>query len=90
MFRNVAEITEPRSGKSTLMLTLLRMLDVQSGTVKLDGIDISTVPRSVIRRAAFITVAQDPFLLSQASLRFNLNVSGLDMGRISNHIHSPC
>ncbi|KAK0390693.1 hypothetical protein NLU13_0196 [Sarocladium strictum] len=63
------------SGKSTLMLTLLRMLDVQSGTVKLDGIDISTVPRSVIRRAAFITVAQDPFLLSQASLRFNLNPS---------------
>jgi ATP-binding cassette subfamily C (CFTR/MRP) protein 1 len=62
------------SGKSTLLLTLLRLLDVKSGVIKVDGIDLSLVPRSLIRRRCFITVAQDPFLLAQASLRFNLDV----------------
>jgi len=63
------------SGKSTLMLTLLRLLDMKSGTIKVDGIDLSLVPRSLIRQRCFITVAQDPFILGQASLRFNLDVS---------------
>ncbi|KAK1995506.1 P-loop containing nucleoside triphosphate hydrolase protein [Colletotrichum falcatum] len=64
------------SGKSTLLLTLLRLLDVQSGTIKVDGIDISLVPRDLIRQRCFITVTQDPFVLAQASLRFNLDPSG--------------
>ena len=62
------------SGKSTLLLTLLRLLDVKSGVIKVDGIDLSLVPRYLIRQRCFITVAQDPFLLAQASLRFNLDV----------------
>ncbi|KAH8757146.1 P-loop containing nucleoside triphosphate hydrolase protein, partial [Hyaloscypha sp. PMI_1271] len=61
------------SGKSTLLLTLLRLLDVKSGVIKVDGIDLSLVPRYLIRQRCFITVAQDPFLLAQASLRFNLD-----------------
>ncbi|KDN60706.1 hypothetical protein CSUB01_04114 [Colletotrichum sublineola] len=65
-----------RSGKSTLLLTLLRLLDVQSGSIKIDGIDISLVPRDLIRQRCFITVTQDPFVLGQASLRFNLDPSG--------------
>ncbi|KAK2012789.1 P-loop containing nucleoside triphosphate hydrolase protein [Colletotrichum eremochloae] len=64
------------SGKSTLLLTLLRLLDVQSGSIKIDGIDISLVPRDLIRQRCFITVTQDPFVLGQASLRFNLDPSG--------------
>jgi hypothetical protein len=48
---------------------------MKSGTIKVDGIDLSLVPRSLIRQRCFITVAQDPFVLGQASLRFNLDVS---------------
>ncbi|OIW26584.1 ABC transporter [Coniochaeta ligniaria NRRL 30616] len=63
------------SGKSTLLLTLLRLLDMKSGTIKVDGIDLSLVPRSLIRQRCFITVAQDPFVLGHSSLRFNLDPS---------------
>lgn len=63
-----------RSGKSTLMLALLRLLDLKSGTIKVDGVDLSLVPRDLIRQRCFITVGQDPFILSQASLRLNLDV----------------
>ncbi|KAK2778498.1 ATP-binding cassette [Colletotrichum kahawae] len=61
------------SGKSTLMLALLRLLDVSSGSIKVDGVDLSLVRRSVIRNNCFVTVGQDPFILDQATLRFNLN-----------------
>ncbi|KAF4121361.1 ABC-type multidrug transport system, ATPase and permease component [Geosmithia morbida] len=64
------------SGKSTLMLTLLRLLDLQSGSIRVDGIDLSLVPRSLVRQRCFITVLQDPFILDQVSLRFNLDPSG--------------
>ncbi|TKW49435.1 Canalicular multispecific organic anion transporter 2 [Colletotrichum tanaceti] len=64
------------SGKSTLLLALLRLLDVQSGTIKIDGIDLSLVPRDLVRQRCFITVSQDVFVLGQASLRFNLDPSG--------------
>ncbi|CCF34829.1 hypothetical protein CH063_01208 [Colletotrichum higginsianum] len=64
------------SGKSTLLLALLRLLDVQSGTIKIDGVDLSLVPRDLIRQRCFITVSQDAFVLGQASLRFNLDPSG--------------
>ncbi|WQF82387.1 Putative AAA+ ATPase domain, ABC transporter type 1, transmembrane domain-containing protein [Colletotrichum destructivum] len=64
------------SGKSTLLLALLRLLDVQSGTIKIDGVDLSLVPRDLIRQRCFITVSQDAFILGQASLRFNLDPSG--------------
>ncbi|KAH6645218.1 P-loop containing nucleoside triphosphate hydrolase protein [Truncatella angustata] len=63
------------SGKSTLLLTLLRLLDMKSGSIKIDGVDLSLVPRSLIRQRCFITVAQDSFIIDQASLRFNLDPS---------------
>ncbi|TDZ30378.1 ABC transporter atnG [Colletotrichum spinosum] len=63
------------SGKSTLLLTLLRLLDTQSGTIKIDGVDLSLVPRSLVRQRCFVTVGQDALVLSQASLRFNLDPS---------------
>ncbi|GKT66254.1 ATP-binding cassette containing protein [Colletotrichum tofieldiae] len=64
------------SGKSTLLLALLRILDTASGSIKVDGVDLSLVPRSLIRQRCFITISQDSFILGQASLRFNLEPSG--------------
>jgi ABC-type multidrug transport system fused ATPase/permease subunit len=51
------------------------MVDIQSGSIVVDGVDLSTVPRSLVRQKCFITIAQDPYILEPASLRFNLDVS---------------
>lgn len=61
------------SGKSSLLLSLLRLLDTTEGSIAVDGVELSSLPRSLAREAAFITVAQEAFFLPQASLRFNLD-----------------
>jgi ABC-type multidrug transport system fused ATPase/permease subunit len=65
------------SGKSSLLLALLRMLDLQSGHIELDGIDITTIPRDFLRQRCFVTVSQDGVLLPNETLRFNLDPEGL-------------
>jgi len=62
------------SGKSTLLLALLRLVDIKFGTIKVDGLDLSLIPRSLIRQRCFITVSQDMFILAPASLRLNFDV----------------
>lgn len=57
------------SGKSSLLLTLFRMLDLESGTINVDNIDISTVCRQDIR-SSLIALPQDPFFLN-GSVRLN-------------------
>jgi ATP-binding cassette subfamily C (CFTR/MRP) protein 1 len=66
-----ADVTQ--SGKSTLLLTLLRLLDLQHGHITIDGIDIKEVGLDVLRQRCFITVSQDPLLLANETLRFNLD-----------------
>ncbi|KAL2159582.1 hypothetical protein VTH06DRAFT_2151 [Thermothelomyces fergusii] len=61
------------SGKSSFLLALLGMLDVQSGSIELDGVNIAKIPRDVLRRRCFVTVSQDGFLLPSETLRFNLD-----------------
>jgi len=61
------------SGKSTLLLTLLRILELQSGKIELDGVDISRLRLDLLRERSFITVSQDALLLSNETLRFNLD-----------------
>lgn len=39
----------------------------------IDGVDISHIPRSTLRRQCFITIPQDTFIVADASLRFNLD-----------------
>ncbi|KAI1499120.1 putative ABC transporter [Biscogniauxia marginata] len=61
------------SGKSTLLLMLLRILELKSGKIELDGIDIKQVRLDVLRQRCFVAVSQDPLLLSNETLRFNLD-----------------
>ncbi|KAK8121363.1 hypothetical protein PG999_005483 [Apiospora kogelbergensis] len=61
------------SGKSTFLLTLLRLLELQSGSIELDGIDISQVSVDLLRERCFVTLSQDPLLLSNETVRFNLD-----------------
>jgi ATP-binding cassette, subfamily C (CFTR/MRP), member 1 len=52
----------PLSGKSSLLLTLLRLLDPSKGKISIDDIDLSTLPRQEIRKR-LITITQDQFVL---------------------------
>ncbi|KAI1441069.1 ABC transporter [Annulohypoxylon stygium] len=64
------------SGKSSMLLTLHRLLDTTSGSITVDGVNISLVPRSVIRERCFVTVPQEPLLFNHESLRFNVDPTG--------------
>jgi ATP-binding cassette subfamily C (CFTR/MRP) protein 1 len=63
------------SGKSTLVSVLLRLVDPSSGNVTIDGVDISTVSREVIR-SKIICLPQDPLLLP-GTFEGNLDFDGL-------------
>lgn len=59
------------AGKSSLTLSLLRLLEIGSGSILIDGIDISTIKLQALRsRIAFIP--QDPVLFS-GTVRSNLD-----------------
>ncbi|KAF3769045.1 putative ABC transporter [Cryphonectria parasitica EP155] len=64
------------SGKSTLILAFLHLVEY-SGSINVDGLDISKVPRSLVRQRCFISIPQDPFLMPHATLRLNLDETGV-------------
>ena len=72
LFISRLTLTE-KSGKSTLLLTLLRLLELRSGKIKVDGIDIKSVKLDLLRQRCFIAVSQDPLILPEETLRFNLD-----------------
>lgn len=57
------------SGKTSLIMTLFRILDLQSGNISIDGVDIASLPRQEIR-SKIVGVPQHPFLL-KGSVRLN-------------------
>lgn len=61
----------PTSGKSSLILALFRMLELNSGKILIDGLDLSTIPRHYIR-ANLNAIPQDPYFIA-GSIRLNLD-----------------
>ncbi len=59
-------------GKTTIIKLLLRLYDIQKGSIKLDGIDIRNLNKKHIRKH-IATVSQEPFLFS-GSLGKNVNL----------------
>jgi ATP-binding cassette, subfamily C (CFTR/MRP), member 1 len=60
---------DERSGKSSSIQAILRMIDVSAGQIVLDGVDLANVSPPDVRER-LICLTQDPFLFS-ASVRMN-------------------
>lgn len=63
------------SGKSTLVSSLFRLIEPTSGSIFIDGLDITTVQRHPLR-ARLNCIPQEPFLLPSCSVRVNMNPGG--------------
>lgn len=72
----IAIMGPPGSGKSTLAQLLLRLYDYETGNIRIDGVELSELPRDHVRGSVGI-VLQDPFLYSR-SIRQNLRVGRSD------------
>lgn len=59
------------SGKSSLFLTLFRMVEIYDGEINVDGMNLKLLDLKDIR-SHFAIIPQDPFLFS-GSVRFNLD-----------------
>jgi ABC-type multidrug transport system fused ATPase/permease subunit len=59
------------SGKTSLIMAVLQMLNVQSGCIKIDGVNLAEISRSTIRSRINV-VPQEPFFMP-GTLRFNLD-----------------
>ncbi|KAJ5446421.1 ABC multidrug transporter [Penicillium cf. griseofulvum] len=84
VLKNVSLEVQPRqklavygrtsSGKSSLVGSLLRLLDLRSGTIEIDGLDISTITRQEVR-SRLITLPQESFFY-YGTVRENLDIQG--------------
>ncbi|SCO80934.1 related to multidrug resistance-associated protein [Fusarium oxysporum] len=63
------------SGKSSLILSILRLLELQSGRIHIDGKDLASLSRQHIR-SQITTIPQDPVTLS-GTVRENLDPEAL-------------
>ncbi|KAM0298499.1 hypothetical protein ACHAPM_008569 [Fusarium culmorum] len=63
------------SGKSSVFLALLRLLDSSSGSIAIDGISLSSLPRDTVR-SRLITLTQDQFVLP-GTVRHNADPRGV-------------
>lgn len=59
------------SGKSSLISAIFRMIEIKEGSIIIDGVDISTIPRKEVR-SRLIGLPQDVFLLS-GTVRLNVD-----------------
>ncbi|KAK4133595.1 P-loop containing nucleoside triphosphate hydrolase protein [Trichocladium antarcticum] len=62
------------SGKSSLIMSLFRLMDSQGGSIRVDGVDIATLQRQQVR-SRIVAVPQHPFLL-KGSVRVNADPMG--------------
>ncbi|EPS27187.1 hypothetical protein PDE_02130 [Penicillium oxalicum 114-2] len=59
------------SGKTSLILSMLRLIDLNSGSVLVDSIDLARLPAKLVRQR-IVTISQDPLSLKD-TVRRNLD-----------------
>ncbi|KAL2871704.1 P-loop containing nucleoside triphosphate hydrolase protein [Aspergillus lucknowensis] len=67
------------SGKTSLMLSIFRMIELNAGTISIDGLDISRIPRQEIR-SRLNGVSQDAVFI-KGSVRLNADPTGASSDR---------
>lgn len=73
-------VSDPNfSGKSSLVLTIVHLLELQTGTVLIDGVDAATLPRQTLR-SRITTLPQDPVKI-EGTVRENLDPLKRHAGR---------
>ncbi|KKK22299.1 hypothetical protein ARAM_005011 [Aspergillus rambellii] len=72
--RNLNLTHDKCSGKTSLIMSLFRMIELRTGTITIDGIDLTTLPRQEIR-SRLNGVSQSPLLI-KGSVRQNLDPTG--------------
>ncbi|VDM56770.1 unnamed protein product [Angiostrongylus costaricensis] len=85
--QKMAIVGRTGSGKTSLLQALLRMVNIESGEIKLDGLNTTLIPLNVLRRV-FGVVPQHPFIFS-GSLYENLTVGcdSVEMHQVANITH---
>ena len=79
----VAIVGPTGSGKSSLVHLLLRLYDYNSGSIKIDGVELKDIERKHMRNNVGI-VLQEPFLYSR-TIKENIKMAKLDSEDIEIH-----
>ncbi|MFI6455036.1 thiol reductant ABC exporter subunit CydC [Streptosporangium amethystogenes] len=72
--RRVALVGPSGAGKSTLLSALMRLVEPESGTIRVSGVDVRELASDDVRRV-MTGLTQDPYVF-QASVRDNLRLAG--------------
>jgi ATP-binding cassette subfamily B protein len=79
----VAIVGPTGSGKSSLVHLLLRLYDYNSGSIKVDGVELKDIERKHIRRNVGI-VLQEPFLYTR-TIKENIKMAKIDSKDVEIH-----
>ena len=60
------------AGKSSVLASLFHLLEFRSGQIQVDGVDISRIPRELLRGRLNV-IPQEPWWISTESVRFNMD-----------------
>ncbi|MEV8634505.1 thiol reductant ABC exporter subunit CydC [Streptosporangium sp. NPDC051023] len=74
--RRVALVGPSGAGKSTLLSAMMRLVEPESGTIRLNGVELGELSSDDARRV-MTGLTQDPYVF-RASLRDNLRLAGPD------------
>ncbi|HEX4814658.1 MAG TPA: ABC transporter ATP-binding protein, partial [Nonomuraea sp.] len=76
--RRVAIVGPSGAGKSTLLAALMRLVEPESGAVRVNGVDVRELAGDDVR-AMMTGLTQDPYIF-RATLRDNLRLAGPEAG----------
>ncbi|MET7326589.1 thiol reductant ABC exporter subunit CydC [Nonomuraea sp. NPDC005650] len=77
--RRVAIVGPSGAGKSTLLAALMRLVEPESGSIRVNGVDVRDLAGDDVR-ALMTGLTQDPYIF-RASLKDNLRLAGPEAGQ---------